>query len=163
MTTSLLTDLSGTDAARHIGTEGLRNQRFGPTGRVVMSVEQPETHSALSDALQREHNWGPWNVNGGLRSNFRCEYCDKDLLASVDNYDAWHMDHIVPLSRNGPHAFEHIAVCCGTCNYIKRAYMPEGSSREEKVSDARRYVQEHRSRKLASLNQIQCLVGREPI
>jgi len=44
--------------------------------------------------------------------NHRCAYCgaDGDL----------HIEHVVPISRGGPHAIGNIIPACGSCNYSKR-------------------------------------------
>lgn len=52
----------------------------------------------------------------GLAAEFRCEYCDKDLLESVDAYKDWQIDHIDPRSKGGPTTRENSALSCRQCN-----------------------------------------------
>jgi 5-methylcytosine-specific restriction endonuclease McrA len=52
----------------------------------------------LDEILEMLKPWG-WSeqaVDLGIRTDFRCEYCTRDLIASVDDYDAWQVDHILP-------------------------------------------------------------------
>ncbi|MFQ4150310.1 HNH endonuclease [Arthrobacter sp. LAPM80] len=43
-----------------------------------------------------------------------CVYCD-------GKFDHLQMDHIVPLSRGGPHRLENVAPACSDCNASKHA------------------------------------------
>ena len=61
---------------------------------------------------------------------FKCEYCGRDLLASIEDYDAWQLDHVVPTSKEGPDSFENLALCCKACNFMKLRYTPIGATRE---------------------------------
>ena len=120
---------------------------------------------SITRTLVEKFGWGEWDVELGMASSFRCEYCDRDLLASVDDYDAWQKDHIIPLSRDGETEKENLAVSCKTCNFIKRDYLPLGSTREERIADARRLIQIERATKLKSIAAMRSLVfgGEESI
>ena len=48
------------------------------------------------DQLRREGLAGVWTAEVCERAGYKCEYCDKDILASVDNYLSWELDHIIP-------------------------------------------------------------------
>ncbi len=66
-----------------------------------------------------------------------CSYCD---LSGNGNFDIWmnlSIDHIVPGSGDGA---ENKTVACGECNTLKGMYKPNGTNREERIADARRYV-----------------------
>ena len=106
-------------------------------------MDADEARSALNKL-----GWPDWMVDLGLRANFRCEYCDKDLLASVDAYDDWQKDHIVP---NGSDHVSNLAIACKTCNFIKRNTDPQPLStdgdRQALVAAAREIVGERRARK----------------
>jgi hypothetical protein len=67
--------------------------------------------------------WGDWQAQLGFHANFCCEYCDRDLLKTVDDYDAWQVDHIVPMTRDGEDEQWNRALSCKTCNFIKRNQM----------------------------------------
>lgn len=47
----------------------------------------------------------------------RCAYC----LSPVPRA---HMDHMIPLSRNGKHALENVVPTCQSCNLKKHALTP---------------------------------------
>jgi 5-methylcytosine-specific restriction endonuclease McrA len=113
-----------------------------------------EEESQLVEELQKFFRFGEWNARRGLQTNCKCEYCDRDLLASFNDYDAWQIDHVIPSSKGGKHEYENMAVCCKTCNFLKRDYLPQGSSREEQVADARHYVQELRRAREAELERL---------
>lgn len=54
------------------------------------------------------------------RDKFRCAYCRVRVVVS----DTWRpdmatLDHIVPLSKGGPHAPHNVTTCCSMCNSIK--------------------------------------------
>ena len=40
----------------------------------------------------KKFRWSRETFEVSFRGRFRCEYCDKDLLASVENYDSWQTD-----------------------------------------------------------------------
>lgn len=117
----------------------------------------PPDDSLLLEQL-RMHKIGDWDARQGLLQDFRCVYCDRDLLASYDNYNSWACDHIIPLSRDGDGAEENVVICCRTCNFLKRSYVPNGATRAERIADARRYVQEARLRHEARITAMRTLV-----
>lgn len=47
--------------------------------------------------------------------NNTCPYCNNDM---VDNI---HIDHIIPLSKNGSNEIENLILCCANCNLSKSA------------------------------------------
>jgi len=42
-----------------------------------------------------------------------CEYC------GINCSGEYHIDHIVPLSKGGPHQAHNLAIACKTCNTSK--------------------------------------------
>ena len=48
-----------------------------------------------------------------------CAYCE------IPMGDAWTVDHMVPLSRDGSNWWHNIALCCSSCNKRKNARIPE--------------------------------------
>lgn len=117
-----------------------------------------EKNSQVVEDLQKLFRFGEWNAKRGLESGFRCEYCNRDLLASFNDYDSWQIDHVIPLSKGGIHEYDNMAVSCKTCNFLKRDYLPTGETRNERLADARRHVQELRVMREAELSQIRELV-----
>lgn len=49
-----------------------------------------------------------------------CVYCNKDF----DKFTL-HIDHIIPLSRNGTHTLDNLALACPSCNCSKNNKTPE--------------------------------------
>lgn len=48
-----------------------------------------------------------------------CRWCNCNCS------EKFHVDHIIPLSKGGPHELENLAIACPTCNLRKSAKMPE--------------------------------------
>lgn len=67
--------------------------------------------------------WSDGTARLAERAGYNCEYCGFDLLASVEAYKLFEVDHIVPLSRAGdPVAFDNLALSCRHCNFhLKRS------------------------------------------
>lgn len=92
--------------------------------------------------------WSKVQARLGVRAGFRCEYCGRNLLASIEDYDSWQKDHVVPISKGGAEEdFENLALACKTCNFMKLDHMPNGETREQKIDNARRRVMTLRARK----------------
>jgi 5-methylcytosine-specific restriction endonuclease McrA len=49
------------------------------------------------------------------RDGHRCQYC---------NRTAENIDHVVPRSRGGPHAWENVVASCRSCNSRKEDRLP---------------------------------------
>jgi hypothetical protein len=104
--------------------------------------------------------WPDWMLDLGIRANFHCEYCDKDMLADVDSYDGWQKDHIVP---DGGDSLSNLAIACKTCNFVKRASDPRalatGEDRDSLVAAARQIVSERRAKKEDTLQKTKSAVA----
>ncbi|REG82154.1 HNH endonuclease [Marinomonas pollencensis] len=110
------------------------------------------------EALVNTGQWGENDVILGIRAGFKCEYCDKDLLATVDNYKEWQKDHIIPLSKGGENINENIAISCKTCNVnIKGRWNPadestsENPTRQELITIVREYGIRRRTQMLSDV------------
>ncbi len=78
------------------------------------------------------------------RDSCTCQYCG---LSGLNNFDIWMnllMDHIVPCDAGGDESAENTAVACWECNCLKGHYRPSGHTREERIADAKKYVQAKR-------------------
>ena len=109
----------------------------------------------LLSALWRVPRWGEWFARRALEMDFRCAYCDQDMLQSVDTYFGWHLEHIIPLFHSGDETFENITLACFSCNALKHSYIPIGSTREERIADARRHIERKRAERQSELQQVQ--------
>lgn len=112
----------------------------------------------IIEALVNTGQWGENDVILGIRAGFKCEYCDKDLLASVDNYKEWQKDHIIPLSKGGEDINDNIAISCKTCNVnIKGRWNPadestsDNPSRQELINVVRDYCIKRRTKMLSDI------------
>lgn len=120
---------------------------------------------AIVAELCADLRWSAAQIDLGMRAGFRCEYCSRDLLASVDDYDSWQLDHIHPTSRGGSDDRENLAVSCKTCNFIKRSWAPptdviaSDSSRDARSKLAREYVLARRGIKAAEVARVRQLVN----
>ena len=81
------------------------------------------------------------------RAGYRCEYCGKDMLVSVDDYRSMQNDHIIPQRANGKDHIDNYALSCSVCNgpRFKGQYNPaedvgEDVERAEKIQAVRRHL-----------------------
>ncbi|MGI2002400.1 HNH endonuclease [Shewanella frigidimarina] len=111
----------------------------------------------IIESLVSTGQWGEHDVVLGIRAGFKCEYCDKDLLASVENYKEWQKDHIIPTSKGGADINDNIAISCKTCNVnIKSRWNPaelaeENATREDLIKIVRKYVKNRRTQMLSDI------------
>ena len=88
-----------------------------------------EKYDEIIFKLLKDYKWSHEQIELGLRANFKCEYCNKDLFESVDNYKLWEVDHIIPFNSNIPNFdydnFDNKAIACRQCNTnYKSKYNP---------------------------------------
>ena len=101
------------------------------------------------DQLRREGLADAWTAEGGERAGYKCEYCDKDMLASVDHYLSWQLDPIIPESAGGDHTLENVALSCRECTVrFKGSWNPayvagEDASREQLILAVRENVEKN--------------------
>ncbi len=79
------------------------------------------TSTEARHKLMKDHHFSAEQIDWGIRAGFKCEYCGRDLLASVDDYDSWQADHIYPQSKQKVDREVNMAIACKTCNFMKRA------------------------------------------
>ena len=120
---------------------------------------------AASEAVRRllsefDGTFGEWIATRGVETDFKCEYCDEDLLASLVSYYSMQIDHVLPKSHDGKHCFENMALSCKPCNLLKRDFVPSGSNREERVADARRHLSDLRRARKDRLAEVCEVLGR---
>jgi 5-methylcytosine-specific restriction endonuclease McrA len=71
----------------------------------------------IKKKLIDKFEWAEWQIDRGIRANFKCEYCGKDLLETIDDdFWIWQIDHIKPISKKGEDTKDNHAVSCLTCN-----------------------------------------------
>jgi 5-methylcytosine-specific restriction endonuclease McrA len=102
--------------------------------------------------------WSAKSAFLGERAGFRCEYCGRDLLSSVNDYKEWQEDHIVPKSKGGDNDdLNNLAVSCRTCNvnwkgkWDPRTVCRENASRDELIEAIRNYVFQQKTKAMENL------------
>ncbi len=118
--------------------------------------------------LVKTGKWSEEEAERGLQANFKCEYCDKDLLSSIENYKEWQVDHIIPLSKDGEDIDSNKAVSCRTCNVnvksrwnpleVFEEYKDYKPSREELIEAVRQYISYKRTELLAEVSCFRSIV-----
>lgn len=78
-------------------------------------------HVAKRNALKRRATINLKSINEFVSStlskqNSVCYYCRKIFPSN-----SIHFDHIIPLSKGGPHSIENLCVACRDCNLAKHA------------------------------------------
>jgi len=110
----------------------------------MVITTKEEARKVLIEELQ----WEEYQIEVGLRADFKCEYCGKSLLESYEHYDQWQVDHIIP---NGDNNLENLALSCKLCNFVKRQTDPSSQTdkldRESLISVAREIISQRRQRK----------------
>ena len=102
----------------------------------------------------------------GERAGYKCEYCNKDMLASTADYGfSWQHDHIIPLSAGGEDTFYNIALSCSVCTMlIKKGWNPvenagEDPSREQLIEAVRQYVKDQKADWDDNLSRVREILG----
>ena len=113
---------------------------------------------ALTAELGR-YRWSNEAVALGIKHDFRCVYCGRDFLLSIDDFDTWQFDHVVPASKNGPDAIENKVIACKLCNFTKRNFDPStlagpNATLSELTQLAKDHVQSRRAENSQKLNEI---------
>ncbi len=124
-----------------------------------MSVElkAPKNQDLIQELLKL--GWSEEAVDLGKRQDFRCHYCHRDFLASIEDYDMWQTDHLIPRSKQGLDAIENKLFACKLCNFVKRNFDPrskasENATFEELAKIASEHVTKGRGEKQARLEKI---------
>jgi hypothetical protein len=120
----------------------------------------PDSLDQLASELADRLGWSQEAAFLGLRAGFCCEYCDRPLLRSVEDYDTWQNDHVLPTNRGGSDDYKaNKALACKMCNFLKRHTLLEdsieGLNRDQLVVRFRAMIQERRRRKDAEFGRIQ--------
>lgn len=119
------------------------------------------------DVVQQLVATGKWSEDDarlGERANYRCEYCDLDLLENAQNYRLWQVDHIVPTAGGGGMDFDNLALACKICNWNwKNRWNPQAiepeHTRAKLIAAVRLYVAEQRRRAEEELEGFRKIVG----
>jgi len=116
-------------------------------------------------ALVATKKWSSETARMAENANYQCEYCDGDLLSSVEMYQ-FQKDHIVPKRSGGRAERQNLAVSCWYCNYhLKRRWDPReaagaDATRDQLIAAVRAYVAKVRLARIADLDEARRIVGR---
>ena len=106
-------------------------------------------------------------ARAGIKCEFKCEYCGRFLLASIQDYDTWQWDHLEPVSKGGGDEEENGAIACKLCNFMKRNFLPSAPlavlGRRAYIEEVKTYLLVLRRQKLEKLNNIRRIAGYEPV
>ena len=86
------------------------------------------------------------------RAKGRCEYCERNLLSSPEEFLLAQSDRIIPRAAGGDYSLKNCALSCYACNVLlKRGWNPGGSEpitsdaeREKCIKAVQLYVKERR-------------------
>lgn len=94
--------------------------------------------------------WGRLDAEMGVEADFKCQYCGKGLLDTVDSYKEWQTDHLIPASAGGKDEKDNYVICCRTCNFIKGRWNPacehsvSKPTRSQLIQSARKHIEQKR-------------------
>lgn len=100
------------------------------------------------------------------RARYRCEYCNKDMLVSLNDYLSIQADHIIPKSAGGSDDVNNQALSCAPCNgkRLKDRWNPESvvgnnASRKQKIQAVRQHLKDKRADLDKILSKYRQIVG----
>jgi len=100
------------------------------------------------DLLIKKHGFSPLSLQVALNADFKCEYCDLDLLQNITHYDLFQLDHLYPQSKNLDDSPENLVLSCSLCNKLKRNHFPEhlnSKSRDDRILYFRGFIAQKRA------------------
>ncbi len=127
-------------------------------------IESYMKNPKLYEALMATGHWGDVEVKLGIEFDFKCAYCNKDLLGSVDNYKEWQTEHIIPRSKGGADDESNFALTCRTCNFIKGVWNPKehfmglNPDKGELIEVSKKYIFQKRSETENDINRYSSLI-----
>ena len=87
-----------------------------------------------------------------VRAGFRCQYCGRDLLESLDVFLTLCRDHLVPASAGGSDHNCNRVASCAACDRLKAGRVVNG------LADARREIATQRASRAVWLERIRDMV-----
>lgn len=124
-------------------------ERDAVVGAVAQDRGWPlERAASVVDQLRATNKWSPLAIYLGFRADFKCEYCGRDLLESVDSYKLREHDHI---SAGGPDEPGNLALACLVCNcklknrWRKPDFAAGSPSRDGRIHQVRLFLAHRRA------------------
>ncbi len=121
----------------------------------------------IINELIATEDWDDINSKLGVRADFKCEYCGKDLLASVENYKEWQKDHLIPQSAGGSDDMDNLVLTCKTCNFIKGRWNPltycetDKPTRDILLNSSKKYITSRKEFTQVQLLKYRKIIGRD--
>jgi hypothetical protein len=117
----------------------------------------------INELTKCSSRFSPITARASIRCNFRCEYCGKSFLNSIEDYDTWQWDHLEPVANGGSDDERNGAIACKLCNFMKRAFCPSRSlaelCRAPYIAEVRAFLSAERQKKLGKLNDVRRILG----
>ena len=120
----------------------------------------------ICDALVKTGKWSKEQAQLGVEFDFKCAYCDKDMISCLDNHREWQTDHIIPSSKGGDDSMSNLVLCCRTCNFMKGTWNPSealnntNASKKDLIRAAKIYLSSMREKNTVDLEIYQKIIGR---
>ncbi len=54
-----------------------------------------------------------------MRDNYRCVYCNREMLGDIDDWLSLEIDHLKPKSKDGTNDKDNLVTSCNVCNKMK--------------------------------------------
>ena len=81
-----------------------------------------------------------------VRDNYRCIYCGRDMLSSLDDWLSLEIDHLLPTSKSGKDEENNRVTSCNVCNKLKSNFDPGNlpEDKDQQIEIMRKHVLEKR-------------------
>jgi 5-methylcytosine-specific restriction endonuclease McrA len=87
-----------------------------PLGRATHSVSRNRRRSRSKNTKKDQQKIKVWLKKVYRKKKFKCYYCEKSFPKKM-----LHIDHIVPLAKEGKNIVENLCTSCCSCNLSKNA------------------------------------------
>ena len=75
-----------------------------------------------------------------VRDNYRCIYCGRDMLSSLNDWLSLEIDHLKPSSKKGKDEDDNLVTCCNVCNKLKSNFDPGDLPEDQQIEITRKHV-----------------------
>ena len=83
-----------------------------------------------------------------MRDNYRCVYCNREMLGDLDDWLSLEVDHIIPQTFKKDDDRDNLVTSCNVCNKMKSSYydpeIEKSSTRKEKIAFVTKYIESKR-------------------
>ena len=75
-----------------------------------------------------------------VRDNYRCTYCGRDMISSLDDWLSLEIDHLKPSSKKGKDEDGNLVTSCNVCNKLKSNFDPGDLPEDQQIEITRKHV-----------------------